>query len=212
LRAGGLTVDYVYDVFISYKRHSESRQWLVEHFQPLLEYHVGLELGWSPTFFRDDQDIEAGVTWPAALGQALGNARVLVPLWTRNYFHSEWCSRELATMLARENETGLRSAQRPGGLIVPVVLHDCEDLAPKLVPIHRVALTECYNVRMRRDSPLSEKLATYISTLIAPSVAKAIREAPPWQSDWPLTTAGEFLAAVMREGPPRQTQLPRFAP
>src|SRR5262249_3704332 len=140
---GGLRVlTYEYDIFLSYKRHPEARQWLVEHFQPLLKFHVELELGREPRIFRDDQDIESGDTWPAHLGRALGNSRVLVALWTRTYFHSEWCSRELSAMLAREQDEGLRTAERPGGVIVPVVLHDCEQLPREVAVLQHVVMRE----------------------------------------------------------------------
>jgi hypothetical protein len=202
-------VGYEFDIFLSYKRHPEARQWLVEHFQPLLEFHVELELGRRPGVFRDDQDIEAGDTWPAHLGRALGNSRVLVALWTRTYFHSEWCSRELSTMLAREQDERLRTPERPGGVIVPVVLHDCNQLPAEVAVLQHVVMPECFNVRMRRDSQLAETLAAHISTRLAPCVAAAIAAAPDWRAEWPLTTASAYLAAVKRSDPPRQTQVPR---
>jgi hypothetical protein len=49
-------VDYDYDIFLSYKRHRESRQWITEHFQPLLEYYVGEDasrmIAWRSLCFR----------------------------------------------------------------------------------------------------------------------------------------------------------------
>jgi hypothetical protein len=206
------TGDYEYDIFLSYKRHAEPRRWLVEHFQPLLEYYVELELGRKPLLFRDDQDIEAGTTWPAALGRALGNSRVLVSLWTRTYFHSEWCSHELSTMLAREQEEQLRTAESPAGLVIPIVLHDCEQLPAALDPLQRVILRDCFNPRMRHDSALAEALAANIARQVAPPVARAIIAAPLWRQSWPSATASAFLAAVKRPGQPRQAQVPRFAP
>jgi hypothetical protein len=203
---------YTYDIFLSYKRHRESRQWLVDHFQPLLELFVELELGRPATIFRDDQDTEAGTTWPAHLGNALGGSRVLVALWTKTYFHSEWCSRELSTMLARERDAAMRTAQEPRGLVVPVVLHDCETLPQQLAPIQHVAIREYFNPRMRRDSPLAEELAQRIKEHVAPSVVSAMNAAPSWRDDWPRQTAEEFLAVVKRTDPPRQTAMPRFGP
>jgi hypothetical protein len=48
----GPDVTYEYDIFLSDQRDSGSRQWRVEHFQPLLEVHVELELGRKVTVFR----------------------------------------------------------------------------------------------------------------------------------------------------------------
>lgn len=205
-------MSYEYDIFISYKRHPESRQWLLEHFQPLLEYYVELELGRPPRVFRDDQHIEAGGTWPVHLGRALGNSRVLVALWTRTYFHSEWCTSELAAMLAREHAVRLRTPDHPGGLIVPVILHDCLELPAVLAPLQHVAIRECFNVRMRRESELSEMLTACIANQIAPGVAAAIKAAPAWQAEWPLDAAASFLDQVKRREPPHQLHPPRFSP
>ncbi|HEX3483338.1 MAG TPA: toll/interleukin-1 receptor domain-containing protein [Kofleriaceae bacterium] len=202
---------YEYDIFLSYKRHPEARQWLVEHFQPLLEFHVELELGHRVTVFRDDQDDEAGASWPAHLGRALGNSRTLVALWTRTYFHSEWCSRELSTMLARERDERFRTAERPGGLIFPVVLHDCEQLPRKLVPLHYVAMQECFQTRMARNSQTAEILAQQIKDRLAPSVASAVKAAPRWRPSWPLKSATQLLNAILRRRPPRQSQVPRHS-
>ena len=100
---------YQYDIFLSYRRDPEAREWLVAHFQPLLKHYVEQELGRKVEVFRDDQDIEAGSTWPARLGGALGKSRTLVALWSKLYFHSDWCSRELSVMLARERAEKFRT-------------------------------------------------------------------------------------------------------
>jgi hypothetical protein len=207
-------VAYEYDIFLSYKRDRESRQWLVEHFQPLLEHYVQLELDRRETVkvFLDERDIDAGGAWPAKLGQALGKSRTLVALWTRTYFHSEWCTRELSVMLARERGERFRTPQRPEGLIFPVVLHDCEQLPRVLKPVQRVALKEgCYGLRIARGSEKLEELEQQIAKELAPGVAAAVKTAPRWRAKWPLRTAAKFLAAVKRKGPPRQTQIPRHS-
>jgi hypothetical protein len=209
---------YEWDVFLSYKRHPEARQWLIDHFEPLLEYYVGEELGYRPRLFRDEERTDAGVAWPSYLGKALGGSRVLVALWTRTYFYSEWCTLELSTMLAREHDEQFRTAQQPAGLIIPVILHDCEDLedwraAPEpLAPItHVTAIRDCFRLRMRRDSEQAEILEHHIAKLVAPGVAQAIKAAPAWREQWPLTAAEAFLALVRKPGQPRQTEVPRMS-
>lgn len=206
----GRAVAYEYDIFLSYKRHPEARQWLVEHFQPLLTYYVELELGREPKVFLDERDIEAGATWPAVLGGALGNSRTLVALWTRTYFHSEWCTRELSVMLARERGERFRTPQRPGGLIFPVVLHDCAQLPTRLVPLQYVAMQECYQVRMARNSQRAELLEEHIATRLAPGVASGVAAAPRWRPRWPRS-ATQLLKTIKRSKPPRQTQVPRHS-
>lgn len=203
---------YQYDIFLSYKRHPEARQWVVEHFLPLLKHYVELELDrrGEVVVFLDERDIEVGATWPAELGGALGNSRTLVALWTRTYFHSEWCTRELSVMLARERRERFRTRRRPGGLIFPVVLHDCEQLPTRLVPLQYVAMQECYQVRMARNSQRAQLLEQYIKDRLAPGVASGVAAAPRWRSRWPRT-ATQLLNSILHKTPPRQDQVPRHS-
>jgi hypothetical protein len=208
---GRTWLDYEYDIFLSYKRDPEAREWLIDHFQPLLVAWVAQFLGYRPTVFRDDHAMEAGTTWPVEIGRALGRSRVLVSLWTKEYFESEWCGRELATMLAREDDEQLRTPVQPKGLIVPVVLFDCAQVPSAVQHMQRVELRDCFAYRMRRDSVRSEELSVLIRNEIASGVAAAIECAPPWRHEWPLTTAAMFLDAVKRPSPTRQTHLPRLS-
>src|SRR5262245_23433482 len=116
-------MSYQYDIFISYRRNPETLTWIRDHFVPLLSLRVGFELQRSPVIFVDDQ-IESGSSWPAKLGATLGASRMLIALWTGNYFTSAWCTEEFSQMLAREKEAELRTATRPHGLIVPAFIHD----------------------------------------------------------------------------------------
>jgi len=201
---------YVYDIFLSYKRHRESLRWLDEHFQPLLEYYVEEHAGERPKVFRDDQVIEAGDTWPTQLGTALGSSRVLVALWTKTYFHSHWCNRELALMAARERSVGLRSAKRPHSLVIPVVLHDCNDLPQGLAERQHVPMHDYFNVSMQRESSLREKLANLIDQKIAPAVVAAMRSAPRWKKTWKTDGADEMMSQFQRLHAPSQKKVPRL--
>jgi hypothetical protein len=204
---GGISVAYEYDIFISYKRDAETNRWIADHLEPLLKTYVELELGRAPRIFRDDK-LEAGTTWPVALGAKLAGSRVLLALYTKTYFHSEWCTRELSAMLEREEQVGGRTATKPDGLIVPLILHDCEPLPAKVKNIQAQPIRECFNVRMRKDSPRAELLADEIGRIAKP-IARAIGEAPQWRSAWRTATAQAFQQGA---GKPRQKTVPRFAP
>ncbi|MGH8219614.1 MAG: TIR domain-containing protein [Steroidobacteraceae bacterium] len=116
-------MSYQYDVFISYRRNPETLSWINEHFRPLLSLRLEFELQRRPEVYVDDQS-EVGSSWPPALGAALGVSRVLIALWTANYFTSVWCTQEFTHMLGRESEAKLRTAARPRGLIIPAFIHD----------------------------------------------------------------------------------------
>lgn len=200
---------YQYDIFISYKRSAETNRWIEEHFEPLLGHAVELELGRNPKIYRDNQVLDGG-TWPVELGMALGVTRVLVPLWTKTYFYSEWCSRELATMLAREQEMSCRTIANPCGLIIPAILHDYETPEPHLAHIQTRDLRRYFNPRMPRNGPRAEQLADALMAA-APGITRAIESAPSWQPSWPQTTADAFLQILWQQIPPRQTIVPGFS-
>lgn len=202
-------MSYAYDIFISYKRSAEAGRWIEDHFQPLLEHSVELELGRRPVIFRDNQLADGG-SWPLDLGLALGLSRVIIPLWTKTYFHSEWCVRELSLMLDREQLTGRRTASNPVGMIIPLVIHDCEDLEHPIRHLEYRDIKRCYNPRMGRESRRAEDLADELFAS-AKYISRAIDNAPDWRPNWPQAAADNFMSALLRRDPPRQTTVPGFS-
>lgn len=202
-------MQYAHDIFISYKRHPEAYGWIKSHFEPLLAMYVELELGRTPNIFIDSS-LEAGTTWPLELGARLGASAVLVALYTRTYFHSEWCGRELGVMLEREQAEGYRTVERPRGLIVPAVLHDCERLPDAVANIQCREIRECFNPRMSRESPRAERLADEIA-MLAVSVAHAIEGAPQPRPGWSRSAGEAFLRSTSRSPAGGQTVVPRMS-
>jgi hypothetical protein len=200
-------MNYRNDIFISYRRDSETRSWLTEHFEPLIKLRVRQELGREPVLFVDDQ-LESGVSWPAQLGMELGGSRILIALWAKDYFASVWCTEEIVLMLSREQEYGLRTDQNPRGLIIPAVIHDGRDFPASLSDIQKFEIQHLFNVRMARNSPRAEELDAVL-TAEAPAVAAAIEAAPPWRQEWPLAAAAAFREQL-RTVAPSQNRPPRF--
>ena len=152
---------YEHDVFVSYKRDLETLHWLGEHFVPLLAHRLSLELGREVDIYVHEitAHITPGASWPLELGRELASSRTLIALWTRTYFNSRWCTEEMCRMLAREKETGCRTAENSYGLVVPMVIHDGEDFPQDLEHVQRIELKRVYNTRMRRDSARAEELS-----------------------------------------------------
>jgi hypothetical protein len=200
---------YQFDIFLSYRRNSETLAWISRHFLPLLRLRVGLELGRDPVISVDDQ-IETGVTWPLDLANRLASSRVLVALLTKTYFHSQWCMQEMSLMLAREKETGRRTLQNPRGLVIPAVIHDGADFPDPVQRIQNFDIRDCFNVRMSDNSPLAEQLDDALKQE-APAIAAAISDAPRWQPDWPIGAATAIYDAFYKSKPPEQTTLPALA-
>jgi hypothetical protein len=199
---------YEYDIFISYRRHPETRLWLAEHFVPLLELRVGFELGRNPRIFVDDQ-IDSGTSWPVSLGGALGRSRVLMLLWSANYLASQWCAHEFAHMLLREQEQGLRSPTRPHGVIIPAFIHDGDRFPKEVRHIQHFEIQRTFNVRMARTSTLAEELDA-ILTREAPAIARCINNAPVWRPTWPDEAANTLFQQFYQTSQPKQETVPRF--
>lgn len=198
-------MDYEYDVFISYCRRGEWPQWVKEKFLPLFEHWLGAELGEDCRIYID-QNMEKGVAWPYELAYALSHAKVLVPLWSREYFHSAWCKAELAHMLVREKECHFRTLNNPRGLIIPAIIYNGEDIPKCISHIGYLGIQDCTNVRMAPGSATEEELSNRIKNWV-PSVANAIKSAPPYNPEWGNLTADEFLK-LFELPEPQQIQLP----
>jgi hypothetical protein len=198
-------MSYEYDVFVSYRRHREWPVWVRDLFMPLFSHWLGEELGREAAVFVDDQ-IETGDSWPQRLGHSLGRTRVLVALFSRQYFASPWCLRELQHVLLRERSCGFRTAQNPAGLIVPAYIHDGEDFPHQVRHIQAAQLQPYTNVRLSKGSVTEERLSDEIRTWV-PNVAHAIRSAPVCDPGWTEQAVTAFLeqfdtAAQAQNSPP----------
>lgn len=204
-----VSAEYEFDVFISYCRLDEWPQWVQKYFFPLFKHWLSSELGRKANVFVDYK-MDAGLSWPAQLGKTLARSAVLVPLWTRNYFSSEWCTAEFAHMLARERECQYRTENRPLGLIIPAIIHDGEDFPWDIGHINHINLHEhkCVNVRMTSDGLTAELLSALIRDWM-PSVKHAIENAPIYNPKWDQIAAGEFIKKYQKSAPKQKT-VPRF--
>jgi hypothetical protein len=200
--------DYLHDVFISYRRDDLTKEWIEKLFIPVLESHIFYELGRRPVFYIDAQ-LESGTTWPIALGQALGTSRTMITLWSKTYLNSVWCTCEISHMLEREMRVGLRTLQKPDGLVFPTVIHDGETMPVNLTSIQKFELQDCFNVKMSPDSPKAEVLSEKLKSL-GKAIARAIENAPDCQDDWKIEVANTLFNQFYISSQPYQNQAPKF--
>lgn len=201
---------YEYDIFISYRRHSETLTWIKTHFVPLLELHVEMELERKPSIFLDEGGVETGKSWPVEIGTKLGNSRIMIALWTGNYLASAWCAEELAHMLAREEKCKLRTVERPHGIVVPAFIHDGDKFPQELSHIQYFEIKSSFNVRMAKDSRRAEDLDSALNEQ-APAITACIQNAPEWQQEWPKEAATKFFDRFYQRVEAQQSTLPRFS-
>lgn len=114
---------YEHDVFISYRRYGEWTNWVCEDFKKLLDTHLSNALG-RPARIWTDKKIESGADWQKELWKHLTTSRVLIPLFSKMYFGSEWCLKELYASRFKEDKLGLRNDTEPGGIIVAAKIHN----------------------------------------------------------------------------------------
>jgi hypothetical protein len=182
---------YQHDVFISYKREALWTPWTRDHFKSLLQSYLQQDLGKTPNIFIDEHiDTAIGLDWVKGLGEHLATSRVVLPLFSRDYFASDWCIHELdlITDRARHHIIGAHPEER---LILPVVGHD-GDLFPD--PISRLTMADVRKYRiagMNKDTVDYHEFSKLIREL-SPSVANAILGAPAFESSWVGTCVARF--------------------
>jgi hypothetical protein len=181
---------YKYDVFVSYKREPSDNQLVTPWLYKVLgriEYWLRQELGGrSVDVFLDMKSIEAGDDWPEAIREALLSARCLLPIWSPEYFHSAWCMAEWRSFLSRERLIADRG-QAACKLIIPIKFHDGEWFPPDAARVQqfdlsRFAATTDGFWETRRADELDQVLINQV----APVLAKAVRQAPPFEAGWPV--------------------------
>jgi hypothetical protein len=199
----GGSEDYIYDAFLSYKRSPGWSAYINRHFLPKLEFWLDNFLEQRSRIYLDTQ-LETGVAWPRSLEYALAHSKVIVCLWTKQYFSSDWCIKELSLMLARRRAAA-DGPEGPLPLILAVVLHDCEDVDPTLGDIQLFNLQKYANPWMSREGRTAERLSLEVQRF-ADHLAKAMAMAPQFEQNWLGLEASEFQH--LYKGTPRQDRPP----
>lgn len=181
---------YQYDLFVSYKREPSDRPLITPWLRKVLdriEYWLRQELGGRGSgIFIDTDGIEAGDDWPDSIREALLTARCLLPIWSPEYFHSNWCMAEWRSFLSREKLVTARGGSACK-LIIPITFHDGKWFPPEAARIQqfdlsRFAATTDGFWETRRADELDQLLMTQV----APAIARAVHRAPPFEPDWPV--------------------------
>lgn len=178
-------MSYEYHVFVSYRREVLWTPWTRDHFKRLLTSYLQQELGEPPQVFVDER-IDIGADYVNTLAEGLAKSRALVAIFSRDYFASIWSLHELDLMLDR-------SGGNPG-LIIPVVVHDCEILPTPLDRIQSANFKKFRNTHPCETGAKYEEFSDAIRAL-APQLAGVIRDAPAFKNDW-ISTCLTRLNAV----------------
>jgi hypothetical protein len=170
------------------------------HFRPVLEDCLADEMTRAPRVFLDT-NIETATHWPAELERALRTSRLLLPVWTPQYFHSSWCHAEWQTMTKREEAIGLGTVDRPQGLVHPVVYSDWENFPDEAKQIQALDMKPwAMPLPQYRNSP--DYIDFYAEMRsFARKLAKTIEQVPAWCADWPVVRPDRILRPPDEEPP-----------
>jgi hypothetical protein len=179
------TEGYLYDVFISYPHEKDHKTWVVEFFLEKFELFLTQDIGRPVKVYLDQREISPGIAWPQNIKHALGRSRVIIPVWSVNYFLSNWCKAECCVMLHRETQLGYRTDKYPNkSLIIPVRLFDGQRYPQFAKEIECFDCT-AYNVIFEdyKKTPQYYELLQKIKGW-TPLVAEMIDKAPPWSAEF----------------------------
>lgn len=187
--------NYEFDVFISYRREGNPHKWVRNHFFPRLKDCLADHLPDDPNVFIDE-GMEVGTVWPDRLEEALTRTKILVPVFSPQYFRSRWCLAEWDSMVGRERVLGRR------GLIYPVLFSDSDNF-PSFARERSWRDLKKWN----RPDPVFQQTVHWIDFLqavedIAIDLSGLLAKVPEWQPDWPIARPDPPM--------PGMTPVPRF--
>jgi hypothetical protein len=182
---------YEWDVFLSYRRSNDWPRFVQRQFLPKLKHWLDTVLGDAAKIFVDVNEIETGDDWPYALAHGLAHSKIMVCLWSAEYFRSKWCALELTHMLARRKSLVTRSGQLPP-LILAALIHDSNNLTRELSRIQKFPMQDYSNPWIADGSLTEERLSVEIEKL-ARHAGNALMHVPEYDDSWPSLATAEFM-------------------
>lgn len=176
--------DYEYDVFVSYRRDRRGQRLIAPWISGVvsrIHHYLGEELPMPVSVFFDVDEIQPGMTWPLTLATALGRSKCLLPVWSPEYFRSQWCLAEWQSFRERERLVGGDCC-----LIVPIKAHDGKWFPDDAQQVQHydltgyTATTTGFWSTLRADE-LDQRLQE-----LARRLADVILSAPVFRPDWPV--------------------------
>jgi len=147
--------------------------------------------GYQTHVFLDDSSIQLGTERPLALRQALQTSRCLLAVLSAQYFGSPWCLAEWKTMQEREKVLGLRTQERPSGLIYPVMFSGKEFFPNTVLTMQMKDLRQfAATYPAFKNSSMYGSFQKAIRE-VCEDLSKMILEAPPWDKNWPVVIPEE---------------------
>jgi hypothetical protein len=172
--------EYLYDVFLSYRRAGNVAGWVETHLTKVLSRCLQDELDYEPKIFVDKQ-IETGAFWPDELENALRRSRLMVAVLSPPYFTSKWCRAEWKSMELRENIVEMDS-----GLIFPVVFSDGDSFNTHVERRQCRSMKDwSYPYPQFAEAPAFLQFHDKVREFAIELVGR-LDKVPQWSPDWPV--------------------------
>lgn len=190
-------MDYKNNVFISYTR-GELAPWVNKLFAYYLNEYLKLEIGNHLGVFVDSS-IESGNDWENTIKENLAGSQVMVCLLSPEYFKSEWCRREMALMMERENQADWQGRDKNSRLIIPVRLGDGDFYPDAVNRIQLYDLEEHVSFNPERYTAKANALEAEIKPLVK-LLKNKLENIPDYNKDWLNFTGDDFYDQLESKG------------
>lgn len=189
---------YEFDIFVSYRRTDTIGRWVKNHLVPMLQERLN-EVAPKDVQIFCDYKMAEGVNFPAELKRGLKTSKLLLAIWSANYFRSEWCMTEWGSFLARQKQLGLFSEDNTQGLVYPIRYGDGKYFHPE------ATLAQCRKdfsqLNYAEDSFRRTEVYFCFDDLVkqvAEDLVVQLNHVPPYNTDFPIDALPVLMDATMQ--------------
>lgn len=187
---------YENEIFLSYRRTDTVGLWVRNHFFPRLKSRLN-EISAQPVTVYYDNLIAEGADWNRDLKNKLKRSKLLLAVWSADYFRSPWCMTEWESFRSREAEVAL-PPQVPS-LVYPVRYADGEAFHPAA---QAAQCTRDFTSLNFPDAVFqqSQKWLDFDSLVqdVARDLVARLPYVPKWRASFPIVQADPLDKVVMK--------------
>jgi cellulose biosynthesis protein BcsQ len=171
---------YEYDLYFSYARSELTTEWVDRQLLPLMQKHLEFELAETVKVFFDRAQITAGQDWAGAQRRALLQSRLLLAIWSPQYFKSRWCLAEFETFRRR-------SQLVDRNLIVPLTVHNGELFPPEALAMQWADFKE-FMIVGRAFNRMTERYVRFEEAVgnLCRQIKSQLNSVPAFNPKWPI--------------------------
>lgn len=191
-------MSYEFDIFVSYRRTDTIGKWVKNHLVPMLQSRLN-EVSPDDIRIFCDFKMDDGVNFPAELERQIKASKLLVGIWTANYFRSEWCMAEWESFRKRQKQLGLFTGDHTQGLIYPILFSGGNYFHPdaRITQCNRDFSQLNYPEESFRNSTRYLEFDDLVKQM-ADDLVVRLDAVPEWQEDFPIAKLPALKAATMK--------------